>query len=87
MVIRKRSQLGKTIKPSKCFYHLISLLWKSDGSWVYESNEEDVRDLFWRFRFQTACQHQSNIAGWMRPTRLLVLSHAHPEVTSLSLHS
>jgi hypothetical protein len=32
---------GGSLKPSKCFYHLISFSWKPDGSWVYDSNEED----------------------------------------------
>ncbi len=30
---------GGALKPSKCFYHLISFDWKQDGSWVYEQND------------------------------------------------
>lgn len=29
---------GGALKPSKCFYHLISFKWKSNGSWVSEDN-------------------------------------------------
>lgn len=32
---------GGSLKPSKCFYHLISFSWKPDGSWVYDMNEEN----------------------------------------------
>jgi hypothetical protein len=32
---------GGALKPAKCFYHLISFQFKGDGSWSYESNEED----------------------------------------------
>ena len=32
---------GGALKPIKCFFHLISFAWKEDGSWFYESNEED----------------------------------------------
>ncbi len=32
---------GGALKPEKCFYHLISFSWKADGSWVYDTNEED----------------------------------------------
>ncbi len=28
------------LKPSKCFYHLISFSWKPDGSWRYDQNEK-----------------------------------------------
>jgi hypothetical protein len=31
---------GGSLKPSKCFFHLVSF-WKPDGTWVYDSNEED----------------------------------------------
>ena len=31
---------GGSLKPSKCFYHLISYSWKPDGMWVYDANEE-----------------------------------------------
>jgi exonuclease III len=31
---------GGSLKPSKCFYHLISYSWKPDGTWVYDDNEE-----------------------------------------------
>ena len=27
------------LKPVKCFYHLISVNWKADGSWKYTENE------------------------------------------------
>ena len=30
---------GGSLKPSKCFYHLISFKWKADGSWVYARNK------------------------------------------------
>ena len=30
---------GWSLKPAKCFYHLISFLWKPDGTWVYAANE------------------------------------------------
>ena len=32
---------GGSLKPSKCFYHLISFSWKPDGSWTYDANEDD----------------------------------------------
>jgi hypothetical protein len=32
---------GGALKPTKCFYNLISFQFKGDGSWSYESNEED----------------------------------------------
>lgn len=32
---------GGSLKPSKCFYHLISFSWKPDGTWGYDANEED----------------------------------------------
>jgi hypothetical protein len=32
---------GGSLKPSKCFFHLVSFSWKPDGTWVYDSNEED----------------------------------------------
>ncbi len=31
---------GGSLKPSKCFFHLVSFSWKPDGTWVYDSNEE-----------------------------------------------
>jgi hypothetical protein len=31
---------GGALKPEKCFYHLTSFSWKSDGSWQYEANEK-----------------------------------------------
>ena len=31
---------GGSLKPSKCFYHLISFSWRPDGSWIYEQNED-----------------------------------------------
>ncbi len=30
---------GGALKPSKCFYQIISFAWKPDGSWQYENNE------------------------------------------------
>ena len=30
---------GGSLKPAKCFYHLISFVWKHDGSWQYSNNE------------------------------------------------
>ncbi len=33
--------IGGLLKPSKCFYHLITFSWKPDGMWVYDGNEED----------------------------------------------
>ena len=35
--------MGDYLKPSKCFYHLITFLWRPDGSWVYVN--EDQEDL------------------------------------------
>jgi len=32
---------GGSLKPSKCFFHLISFSWKPDGGWVYDKNEEE----------------------------------------------
>ncbi len=32
---------GGSLKPSKCFFHLVFFSWKPDGTWVYDSNEED----------------------------------------------
>jgi hypothetical protein len=32
---------GGALKPSKCFYHLISFKFKGDGTWSYESNETE----------------------------------------------
>ena len=32
---------GGSLKPSKCFYHLISFSWKPDGSWYYDANEHE----------------------------------------------
>ena len=32
---------GGALKPSKCFYHLISFKFKGDGTWVYEDNEDN----------------------------------------------
>jgi hypothetical protein len=32
---------GGSLKPSKCFYHLISFSWKTDGSWSYDVNEDE----------------------------------------------
>jgi hypothetical protein len=29
---------GGSLKPSKCFIHLVSFSWKPDGTWVYDSN-------------------------------------------------
>jgi hypothetical protein len=31
---------GGALKPSKCFYHLISFLWKPDGTWKYDQNKK-----------------------------------------------
>ena len=30
---------GGAFKPIKCFYHLISFIWKPSGKWEYASNE------------------------------------------------
>ncbi len=30
---------GGALKPAKYFYHIISFVWKPDGSWQYDSNE------------------------------------------------
>ncbi len=30
---------GGALKPVKCFYHIISFVWKPDGSWQYNNNE------------------------------------------------
>jgi hypothetical protein len=32
---------GESLKPSICFFHLISFSRKPDGTWIYDSNEED----------------------------------------------
>jgi hypothetical protein len=31
---------GSALKPSKCFYHLVSFLWKPDETWKYDQNEK-----------------------------------------------
>ncbi len=35
---------GGTLKPAKCFYHLIPFSWQPDGTWRYDSNK-NVPDL------------------------------------------
>ena len=30
---------GGSLKPEKCFFCLISFVWKADGKWSYDSNE------------------------------------------------
>jgi hypothetical protein len=30
---------GGALKPMKCFYHIISFVWKPDGSWQYNNNK------------------------------------------------
>ena len=32
---------GGSLKPSKCFFHLISFTWNSDGTWKYDSNKDN----------------------------------------------
>ena len=32
---------GGSLKPSKCFYHLIAFAWRPDGSWVYQALENE----------------------------------------------
>ena len=32
---------GGALKPSKCFYYLISFEWRQDGSWKYVKNEKN----------------------------------------------
>jgi hypothetical protein len=32
---------GGSLKPIKCFFHLISFTWDEDGNWAYKDNEED----------------------------------------------
>ena len=32
---------GGALKPAKCFYHLISFLWKPDGTWRYNDNHKN----------------------------------------------
>jgi hypothetical protein len=32
---------GGALKPAKCFYHLISFLWKPDGTWRYDENHKN----------------------------------------------
>jgi hypothetical protein len=34
---------GGSLKPSKCFYHLVSFLWKQDGTWEYDKNEDNKK--------------------------------------------
>ena len=31
---------GGSLKPEKCFYHLVSFEWKVDGTWKYAKNEK-----------------------------------------------
>jgi hypothetical protein len=31
---------GGSLKPSKCFYIVISFSWRADGTWIYDKNEE-----------------------------------------------
>jgi hypothetical protein len=31
---------GGTLKPPKCIYHLISFLWRPDGTWKYDQNKK-----------------------------------------------
>jgi hypothetical protein len=33
---------GGALKPSKCLYYLISFLWRPDGTWVYNKNENNI---------------------------------------------
>ena len=33
---------GGSLKPSKCFYHLIFFSWKMNGMWVYDTNEGNM---------------------------------------------
>ena len=35
---------GGSFKPEKCFFYLISFVWKADGKWSYDSNE--IKDEF-----------------------------------------
>ena len=30
---------GGSLKPEKCFFYLISFVWKQDGKWSYDANE------------------------------------------------
>ena len=32
---------GGSLKPEKCFYHLISFSWDRKGNWKYEANEKN----------------------------------------------
>ena len=32
---------GGALKPSKCFFHLISFKWNKAGVWSYDNNEEN----------------------------------------------
>ncbi len=32
---------GGSLKPSKCFYPLVSFLWKQDGTWEYDKNKDN----------------------------------------------
>ena len=32
---------GGSLKPIKCFYHMISFVWIPDGRWKYEINKDD----------------------------------------------
>ena len=36
-----------SLKPAKCFYHLISFQWKQDGTWEYASNETRTDLQLW----------------------------------------
>ncbi len=59
---------GGLLKPSKCFYHLISYLWKQDGTWVYDGNKED-KALQLVIPLQMGTLQLLNIAGWIMPTK------------------
>ena len=32
---------GGSLKPEKCFFHLISFTWKPNGTWKYDSNKDN----------------------------------------------
>lgn len=45
--------IGRALKPSKCFYHLISYTWKPDGT----KQMRLVKSCNWRYLFQMAQWH------------------------------
>ena len=51
---------GGALKPVKCFSHILSFRWKSNGKWAYEANEKDPSKVI---RVPTAEGDESAIAN------------------------